>query len=119
MRVKVGDVRLFFDVEGTKLVAEGPWMRERQTVVGLEPRGTDDDRRETVRARPEDDRRCSPGPREDRTARVRRLDLRLARSSGELLRRREQGPARRQAVSGQADRRAFRGDVGGGRVAAA
>ncbi len=37
MRVKVGDVRLFFDVEGTKLVAEGPWMRERQTVVLLHP----------------------------------------------------------------------------------
>jgi pimeloyl-ACP methyl ester carboxylesterase len=37
MRVQVGDVRLFFDVEGTKLVAEGPWMRERQTVVLLHP----------------------------------------------------------------------------------
>jgi proline iminopeptidase len=37
MRVQVGDVRLFFDVEGTKLVAEGPWMRERSTVVLLHP----------------------------------------------------------------------------------
>jgi proline iminopeptidase len=37
MRVKVGDVRLFFDVEGTKLVAEGPWMRERPTVLLLHP----------------------------------------------------------------------------------
>lgn len=37
MRIQVGDVRLFFDVEGTKLVAEGPWMRERQTVVLLHP----------------------------------------------------------------------------------
>jgi proline iminopeptidase len=37
VRIQVGDVRLFFDVEGTKLVAEGPWMRERQTVVLLHP----------------------------------------------------------------------------------
>ena len=37
MRIRVGDARLFFDVEGTKLVAEGPWMRERQTVVLLHP----------------------------------------------------------------------------------
>ena len=37
MRIQVGDVRLFFDVQGTKLVAEGPWMRERQTVVLLHP----------------------------------------------------------------------------------
>lgn len=37
MRVQVGDVRLFFDVEGTKLVAEGPWMRERPTVLLLHP----------------------------------------------------------------------------------
>ena len=37
MRIQVGDARLFFDVEGTKLVAEGPWMRERQTVVLLHP----------------------------------------------------------------------------------
>jgi pimeloyl-ACP methyl ester carboxylesterase len=37
MRVQVGGVRLFFDVEGTKLVAEGPWMRERPTVVLLHP----------------------------------------------------------------------------------
>ena len=37
MRIQVEDVRLFFDVEGTKLVAEGPWMRERPTVVLLHP----------------------------------------------------------------------------------
>jgi pimeloyl-ACP methyl ester carboxylesterase len=37
MRVQVGDVRLFFDVHGTKLVADGPWMRERATVVLLHP----------------------------------------------------------------------------------
>ena len=37
MRVQVGDVRLFFDVHGTKLVADGPWMRERPTVVLLHP----------------------------------------------------------------------------------
>ncbi|MGH3073072.1 MAG: alpha/beta fold hydrolase [Gaiellaceae bacterium] len=37
MRVQIGDVRLFFDVQGTKLVAEGPWMRERPTVVLLHP----------------------------------------------------------------------------------
>ncbi len=37
MRIQIGDVRLFFDVEGTKLVAEGPWMRERPTVVLLHP----------------------------------------------------------------------------------
>ena len=37
MRVQVGGVRLFFDVDGTKLVADGPWMRERPTVVLLHP----------------------------------------------------------------------------------
>ena len=37
MRVQVGDVRLFFDVDGPKLVAEGPWMRERPTVLLLHP----------------------------------------------------------------------------------
>ena len=37
MRVQVGDVRLFFDVEGAKLVPEGPWMRERPTVLLLHP----------------------------------------------------------------------------------
>ncbi|WP_437624897.1 alpha/beta fold hydrolase [Sorangium sp. So ce1151] len=35
MRVQAGDVRLFFDVEGSKLVPEGPVMRERPTVVLL------------------------------------------------------------------------------------
>lgn len=37
MRVQVGNVRLFFDVDGPKLVAAGPWMRERPTVVLLHP----------------------------------------------------------------------------------
>jgi proline iminopeptidase len=37
MRIQVGGARLFFDFEGAKLVAEGPWMRERQTVVLLHP----------------------------------------------------------------------------------
>jgi proline iminopeptidase len=35
MKVGVNGVDLFFDVEGTKLVAAGPWMRERPTVVLL------------------------------------------------------------------------------------
>lgn len=35
MRVQVDDVRLFFDVDGAKLVPEGAWMRERPTVVLL------------------------------------------------------------------------------------
>jgi proline iminopeptidase len=35
MRVQAGDVRLFFDVEGAKLVPEGPAMRERPTVILL------------------------------------------------------------------------------------
>ena len=33
MRVDVGGVRLFVDVDGAKLVPEGPWMRERPTVI--------------------------------------------------------------------------------------
>jgi pimeloyl-ACP methyl ester carboxylesterase len=37
MRVQVGGLRLFFDVDGPKLVAAGPWMRERPTVVLLHP----------------------------------------------------------------------------------
>ena len=37
MRVEVGDVRLFFDVDGAKLVPDGPWMRERPTVLLLHP----------------------------------------------------------------------------------
>lgn len=37
MRIQVGDVRLFFDVEGAKLIPDGPWMRERPTVVLLHP----------------------------------------------------------------------------------
>ena len=35
MRVQVGDTKLFFDVEGAKLVTDGPSMRERPTVVLL------------------------------------------------------------------------------------
>jgi proline iminopeptidase len=35
MHVQVGDVRLFFDVEGAKLVPDGPAMRERPTVLLL------------------------------------------------------------------------------------
>jgi pimeloyl-ACP methyl ester carboxylesterase len=37
MRVAVGGVRLYVDVDGAKLVPEGPWMRERPTVVMLHP----------------------------------------------------------------------------------
>ena len=35
MHVTVNDVRLFFDVEGAKLVADGPALRERPTVILL------------------------------------------------------------------------------------
>ena len=35
VRVRVGDVRLFFDVDGAGLVVDGPAMRERPTVVLL------------------------------------------------------------------------------------
>ena len=35
MRVQVGDGRLFFDVEGAKLVPDGPKMRERPTLLLL------------------------------------------------------------------------------------
>jgi proline iminopeptidase len=35
MHVQVGDVRLFFDVEGTGLAPDGPFMRERPTLVCL------------------------------------------------------------------------------------
>lgn len=35
MRVRIGDVRLFFDVEGPGLVVSGPAMRERPTLVLL------------------------------------------------------------------------------------
>jgi pimeloyl-ACP methyl ester carboxylesterase len=37
MRVRVDDVRLYFDVDGAKLVPDGPWMRERPTVILLHP----------------------------------------------------------------------------------
>lgn len=35
MRIQVGDGRLFFDVEGAKLVPDGPRMRERPTLLLL------------------------------------------------------------------------------------
>ncbi|MBI3757954.1 MAG: alpha/beta hydrolase [Deltaproteobacteria bacterium] len=35
MRIQVDDVRLFFDVEGPKLVPDGPTMRERPTLLLL------------------------------------------------------------------------------------
>lgn len=35
MKVRANGVDLFFDLEGMKLVAEGPWVRERPTVVLL------------------------------------------------------------------------------------
>jgi pimeloyl-ACP methyl ester carboxylesterase len=37
VRVQVGDVRLFFDVEGAGLVPDGPWMRPRPTILLLHP----------------------------------------------------------------------------------
>ena len=37
MRIDVGDLRLFFDVDGAKLVPDGPWLRERPTVLLLHP----------------------------------------------------------------------------------
>lgn len=37
MRIGVGDIRLFFDADGAKLVPDGPWMRERTTVLLLHP----------------------------------------------------------------------------------
>ena len=37
MRLAVDDTRLFFDVDGAKLVPDGPWMRERPTVLLLHP----------------------------------------------------------------------------------
>ena len=35
MRVKVGDIHCFFDVEGAKLVPDGPMMREKPTLLLL------------------------------------------------------------------------------------
>lgn len=35
MRVKVGDTKMFFDVEGASLVPDGPRMRQRPTLVTL------------------------------------------------------------------------------------
>ena len=37
MRIAVGDTRLYFDVDGPELVPDGPWMRERPTVLLLHP----------------------------------------------------------------------------------
>jgi pimeloyl-ACP methyl ester carboxylesterase len=37
VRIGVGDIRLFFDADGAKLVPDGPWMRERPTVLLLHP----------------------------------------------------------------------------------
>jgi pimeloyl-ACP methyl ester carboxylesterase len=37
VRIRVGGGRLFFDVDGAKLVPDGPWMRDRPTVVLLHP----------------------------------------------------------------------------------
>jgi pimeloyl-ACP methyl ester carboxylesterase len=37
VRIGVGDVRLFIDVDGAGLVPAGPWMRERPTVLLLHP----------------------------------------------------------------------------------
>ena len=35
MKVDIGDVKIFFDVEGTKLVPDGPHMREKPTLILL------------------------------------------------------------------------------------
>jgi pimeloyl-ACP methyl ester carboxylesterase len=37
VRVQVGDVRLYVDVDGAKFVPDGPWLRERPTVILLHP----------------------------------------------------------------------------------
>jgi proline iminopeptidase len=37
VRIGVGDIRLFFDADGAKLIPDGPWMRERLTVLLLHP----------------------------------------------------------------------------------
>jgi proline iminopeptidase len=37
VRVSIGDVRLYFDVDGPKLVPSGPWMIERPTLLLLHP----------------------------------------------------------------------------------
>jgi pimeloyl-ACP methyl ester carboxylesterase len=37
VRLAVGDIRLYFDVDGAQLVPDGAWMRERRTVVLLHP----------------------------------------------------------------------------------
>ncbi len=35
MKVDIGDVKIFFDVEGAKLVPDGPYLRERPTLILL------------------------------------------------------------------------------------
>lgn len=35
MRIEVNGIRLFFDVEGAKLVPDGPVMREKPTLILL------------------------------------------------------------------------------------
>jgi proline iminopeptidase len=37
VRVQVGDVRLFFDLDGVALQPDGPWMRRRPTILLLHP----------------------------------------------------------------------------------
>jgi pimeloyl-ACP methyl ester carboxylesterase len=37
VRIGVGEIRLFFAADGAKLVPDGPWMRERPTVLLLHP----------------------------------------------------------------------------------
>jgi proline iminopeptidase len=37
VRLRVGDIRLYFDVDGAELVPDGAWMRERETVLLLHP----------------------------------------------------------------------------------
>ena len=35
MKVAVNGIELFFDVEGAKVRPDGPWMRDRPTVILL------------------------------------------------------------------------------------
>lgn len=37
MRVSIGDVRLYFDIDGPKFVPSGPWLVERPTLLLLHP----------------------------------------------------------------------------------
>jgi pimeloyl-ACP methyl ester carboxylesterase len=80
VRVSVGGVRLYFDVDGAKLVPDGPWMRERPTIVLLHPGPGFDHALYKVTA----------GPRLRQEAQVVYLDMRghgrSDRSQPELLR---------------------------------